>query len=63
MTIPPPIPPWIECPECGGRASLLTFLPEGDPEAEAPEVVAYRCADCMERFDVVMSEDEADENG
>lgn len=48
--------PWIECPECGGRASLLTLLPDDLDELEPGDVVAYRCADCMERFDVVVGE-------
>jgi DNA-directed RNA polymerase subunit RPC12/RpoP len=48
-------PDTITCVECGGVASLLTFLPEdGELDPETP--VAYRCADCMERFDVVMGD-------
>lgn len=46
----------ITCMECGGRASLITFLPE-DGEVEPGASLAYRCADCLERMDVVMELD------
>ena len=47
----------IVCVDCGGPASLITFEPElgwaiGD-------VVAYRCRDCLDRWDLVL---EADDN-
>ena len=51
------IPPrTITCVECGGDAHLLTLLPEDEEDIE-PGVFAYRCADCAERFDVVMGEE------
>jgi len=40
----------IDCIDCGGTAHLISFLPPDDP---APTNLAYRCADCAERFDVV----------
>ena len=49
-------PPSIDCVECGGVASLISFLPE-DGEVEAGTPLAYRCADCLDRFDVVMADD------
>lgn len=55
-------PEQITCVECGGRAHLLTFLPE-DEDPEPGTAFAYRCADCMERFDVVMDEDEGEAGG
>lgn len=49
MTNPPEA---IDCIECGGRAHLITFLPPDEPLEEGYPV-AYRCADCSERFDLV----------
>lgn len=46
----------ITCIDCLGVASLISYLPE-DGEVEPGTVVAYRCADCMERFDLEMWED------
>jgi len=45
--------PVIVCVECGGRAHLLSHPPP-DEDFEPGDIVAYRCADCMERFDVVV---------
>lgn len=44
-------PDRIVCVECGGDASLISFLPE-DEEEEPATIFAYRCADCLERSDV-----------
>ena len=52
-----PIAESIICIECGGRAHLLTGFPPDDPPVPG-DVVPYRCADCLERFDLVV--DEAD---
>lgn len=52
------IPPKeIVCVECGGTATLITFLPD-DGEVEAGEILAYRCADCLDRWDLVMEDDD-----
>ena len=51
--------PTITCVECGGRASLLQPVGPED-ELEPGDVVAYRCADCRERFDLVLTEDDED---
>jgi DNA-directed RNA polymerase subunit RPC12/RpoP len=51
------VPPAIDCPDCGGKASLLSFLPE-DEDVAPGTPIAYRCADCLERFDVVMGEED-----
>jgi hypothetical protein len=45
-------PETINCIECGGVAHRLTFLPPDEP-LEDGYPVAYRCSDCMDRFDVV----------
>ncbi|HEU4917446.1 MAG TPA: hypothetical protein VFV13_12880 [Acidimicrobiia bacterium] len=40
------------CVDCGGTAHLISFLPEDAP-LEPGTPLAYRCSDCLERFDVV----------
>jgi hypothetical protein len=52
MTNPPET---ITCVECGGTAHLLSYLPEDEP-LEPGTPVAYRCADCADRFDLVWEE-------
>jgi predicted nucleic acid-binding Zn ribbon protein len=42
----------ITCVECGGTAHLISYLPDDEP-LEDGFPVAYRCADCLERFDLV----------
>ena len=50
-------PEMIICVDCGGECKLLIH-----PETEiAPgDVVAYRCLECMDRWDVVMEEEGID---
>ena len=46
------VEPEILCVECGGRCHLLGHPPH---EGFQPgDVVAYRCADCLDRFDLVV---------
>lgn len=42
----------IICVECGGTAHLISYLPPDEPLEEGFPI-AYRCADCMERLDLV----------
>lgn len=42
----------INCAECGGTAHLISYLPTDEPLEEGFPL-AYQCADCMERFDLV----------
>jgi len=57
-----PLAETIVCVECGGTAHLLTGFPPDDPPM-AGDIVPYRCADCMDRFDIVVDEaDLEDEN-
>lgn len=51
------IPNEFTCVDCGGVASRIGYLPP-DEEPEPGIVVAYRCADCLERFDVVIEDDD-----
>jgi hypothetical protein len=48
-------PPEIEivCVDCGGRCFLLTH-PREDGAWLAGDVVAYRCQDCLDRWDLVL---------
>ncbi|MEX1134859.1 MAG: hypothetical protein WED83_08460 [Acidimicrobiia bacterium] len=48
-------PESISCVECGGTAHLISFLPP-DEDLEPGAALAYRCADCLDRFDVVWEE-------
>ena len=49
----------IVCVDCGGRAYLLTHAPE-DGAWQPGDIVAYRCRDCLDRWDLVLP-DESDE--
>ena len=52
----------IRCMECGGEAHLLTAYREDEPP-EPGDVAAYRCADCAERWDVVVVADDLEDPG
>lgn len=41
----------ITCVDCGGTAHLLT-RPSEDGTWYAGDVVAYRCSDCLDRWDI-----------
>ena len=53
-------PEKIRCVECGGEAYLLTGFPPDEPP-EAGDIVPYRCADCGERWDIVLEDEEGPE--
>lgn len=54
------VPETIACMECGGVAyALVRYAPDATPEAG--DVVPYRCADCAERWDVVLDDDDVAE--
>lgn len=56
MTNEPARPPeTFICVECGGTAHLLSYLPPDEP-FQPGRSLAYRCADCLDRFDVVWEE-------
>ncbi|MDP6964404.1 MAG: hypothetical protein QGI12_00590 [Acidimicrobiales bacterium] len=50
-------PETIICVDCGGECKLLMH-PE--KEIEPGDVVAYRCLECMDRWDLVMEEEGTD---
>lgn len=47
----------IVCIDCGGRAFLLTPAPEDGIWAPG-DIVAYRCQDCNDRWDLELPDDE-----
>ena len=50
----------IICVDCGGTCGLLSYEPhEG---WEPGDIVAYRCADCMDRWDIVIELDDDDDD-
>lgn len=51
-------PPTITCVDCGGTCHLLTRPFEEEDGAvgfRAGDVVAYRCADCLDRWDIELA--------
>jgi hypothetical protein len=51
----PAPPPTIVCVDCLGTCHLITFEP---PDGwDAGQVVAYRCEDCLDRWDIVWDEE------
>ena len=51
------VDPVILCIDCGGRAHLLSYEPhEGWADGD---VAAYRCEDCLDRWDLVLEDDDA----
>jgi hypothetical protein len=58
--IPVPAPdPQITCIDCGGRSFLLTAEREGGGWFDG-DIVAYRCEDCLDRWDLVLESDDPD---
>jgi hypothetical protein len=52
----------IVCVDCGGRCHLLT-PPREDGEWMPGDIVAYRCEDCRDRWDLVLPDDEDTSRG
>jgi len=49
----------IVCVDCGGQCFPLNWHPELG-EVDPGTVVAYRCVDCLDRWDLPFGEDEID---
>ena len=49
----------IICVDCGGVCYPLGWHPE-DGEVEDGEIVAYRCKDCNDRWDIVITDRDLD---
>ena len=64
-------PETITCVDCGGTCHLLSHPPPDDAgragetggEFAPGDVVAYRCADCLDRWDVVLPDEEDPDEG
>ena len=56
MTGPPTV---IVCVDCGGRAHLVQ---PNDPESpyRSGDVAVYRCEDCLDRWDIVLEDEDVD---
>ena len=52
-------PETIVCVDCGGTCHLLSHPPP-DEEFEPGDVVAYRCSDCVDQWDVVLADPDED---
>jgi hypothetical protein len=50
----------ITCVDCGGKAHLLTPARETG-EWLPGDIVAYRCGDCLDRWDIVLDDDAIDD--
>ena len=46
------------CVDCGGRAHLLTPPRAAPPAWEPGDIVAYRCEDCLDRWDLVLPDED-----
>ncbi|MCQ3806425.1 MAG: hypothetical protein OXB92_03475 [Acidimicrobiaceae bacterium] len=54
-------PTEIVCVDCGGVCHRLSYAPdEGD---EPGDIVAYRCSDCNDRWDVELAPDDLEPPG
>ena len=53
-----PAPKSITCVDCGGECGLITFEP--DEGFEPGDIVAYRCRDCLDRWDIELTADDID---
>ena len=59
--------PVITCIDCGGRAHLLNRRRDLDvedvdaPRWEPGDIATYRCGDCLDRWDLVLEDDEQDD--
>ena len=49
----------IVCVDCGGACHLITAERE-DGRWEIGDIVAYRCSDCRDRWDLELTEDDDD---
>lgn len=50
------------CVDCGGVCHLITH-PREDGRWEVGDVATYRCRDCRDRWDIILSEDDETDPG
>ena len=53
-------PERIICVDCGGTCHLLGAA--ADAEFEPGDVVAYRCEDCLDRWDLIVPDEGGDDD-
>jgi hypothetical protein len=51
----------ITCVDCGGRCHLLT-PPRENGQWYPGDIVAYRCEDCLDRWDLMLPDDHDDDD-
>ena len=49
----------IVCVDCGGTCYPLGWFPEDGP-LDPGTVLPYRCKDCLDRWDIVIGDDDTD---
>ena len=49
--------PTVVCVDCGGTCHLLT-PPREDGDWYPGDIVAYRCSDCNDRWDLVLPDED-----
>lgn len=49
----------IVCVDCGGLCFLISY-PDPELGFQPGDVVAYRCRDCLDRWDIVVEADDLD---
>ena len=52
------VPKTIICVDCGGTCHLLSYEP--DEGFEPGDIVAFRCADCLDRWDIELAAEDLD---
>lgn len=53
-------PAVITCIDCGGRSHLISRFDDENPP-QPGDLLTYRCEDCLDRWDLVIPGDEAEE--
>lgn len=53
-----PPPDTITCVDCGGTCHRITYEP--DEGFEPGDIVAYRCDQCLDRWDIELTADDLD---
>ena len=54
------VPKTIICVDCGGTCHLLSYEP--DEGFVAGDIVAFRCEDCVDRWDIELDADDLDDD-
>ena len=52
------VPEVITCVDCGGSAHLISRLDYAEDPPRAGDVVVYRCSLCLDRWDLVLTDED-----